>query len=189
MRHVGHAVNLLAIDQGSRAVGFAYFAGDDVKPASTDLVAPRSGLPWIERMQYVDEQLRRCAGTRGWLPDVVAIEDVVFGRSIRDAVTMGENRGWLMRTTWELFPRARRIDIHPSTTKAAARARTARAVAKGDIARAVQVMTGLRDLSEDEADATAIGWAAFGKLREERFARLADEAEQQRLGGARMASS
>lgn len=174
-------MNLLAIDQGSRAAGFAYFDGDDVRPASTDCITAPSGAPWIERMKYVDDQLRRVARTRGWLPDVVAIEDVVFGRSIRDALTMGETRGWLMRTVWELFPRARRIDINPQSAKAAARARTARIVAKGDIAHAVATMTGLRDLSEDEADACAIGWAAFAKFRAEQFERYVDDAEQTRL--------
>jgi Holliday junction resolvasome RuvABC endonuclease subunit len=174
-------MRLLAIDQGSTVCGFAYFDGNDVTPASTDAIAPPKG-PWIERMRYIAEQLRRCARTRDWLPDVVAIEDVVFGRSIKDAVTMGETRGYLMRVVWELFPSARRIDIHPSTTKAAARARTARVFAKDDTAHAVAVMTGLRDLTEDEADACAIGWAAFGKLNEQRWSEMADEAEQRRLG-------
>jgi Holliday junction resolvasome RuvABC endonuclease subunit len=172
---------LLAIDQGSNACGFAYFDRDDVKPTSTDCIRPRGSSAWIERMKYVDEELRRCARSRGWDPDVVAIEDVVFGRSIKDAVTMGETRGWLMRTVWELFPRARRIDIHPATTKAAARARGARIFAKDDTAHAVRVMTGLADLQEDEADAIAIGWAAFGKLREQRLGQLADEAEARQV--------
>lgn len=176
-------MRLLAIDQGSKVCGFAYFDRDLVMPHSTDAVAAPAGRPWIERMKYVDEQLRHCARARSWDPDVVAIEDVVFGRSIKDALTMGETRGWLMRTVWELFPRARRIDINPATTKAAARARNARAFAKDDTAFAVRTMTGLQGLTEDECDAIAVGWAAFGKLNEERWRELADERapEQVRL--------
>lgn len=179
-------VRLLAIDQGSKACGFAYFSRDEVKPDATDVVTPPAG-PWIERMKYVDEQLRVVARTRAWLPDVVAIEDVVLNvhrgpdgqmkMNPNTLVTMGETRGWLMRTVWELFPRARRIDINPQSTKAAARARTARVFAKGDIAHAVGAMTGLRGLTEDQCDAIAVGWAAFGKLAEERFAEYVDEAD------------
>lgn len=175
-------MRLLAVDQGSTVCGLAYFDGDDVTPVSTDAIKPPSG-PWVERMRYIAEQLQRTARVRGWQPDVVAIEDVVFGRSISAAVTMGETRGYLMRVAWELWPRARRVDIHPSSTKAAARARTSRLLAKDDTAHAVFTMTGLTGLSEDEADACAIGWAAFGKLNEAHWAELADDqAEQRRLG-------
>lgn len=179
------------MDPGSRAIGFAYFDGDDVRPTATDAIRPPSGAAWIERMKYIDDQLRQAARARAWLPDVVAIEDAVLNihrgpsgaskMNPQALVTMGETRGWLLRTVWELFPRARRIDINPQSTKAAARARTARIVAKGDIAHAVATMTGLRDLTEDEADACAIGWAAYAKLREEQFMARVDEADQMRI--------
>lgn len=177
-------MNLLAIDPGSKATGVAYFDhDDDIRPASTDWIR-RDGIPAQERMRYIAEQLAHTAAARKWDPDVVAIERVVLGVNVSSAVAMSENRGYLLRALDVLFPRARYYHVYPASTKAAALARGARAFAKGDTRHAVEVMTGLHDLGEDVYDAIAVGWAAFGKLREERFAEMADEAEQQQLRGA-----
>ncbi|HEV8656942.1 MAG TPA: crossover junction endodeoxyribonuclease RuvC [Candidatus Limnocylindria bacterium] len=166
---------LLAIDQGSHACAAAYFTeASDVKPSSTDLFR-RDGLPWVERMQYIAEQLLIASRTRAWIPDIVAIEDVVLHRNVQAVKVMSKTVGYLHRVVHELYPRARYIDINPSSTKAAARASMHRAASKDDIAHAVQVMTGLTGLSEDECDAIAVGWAAFGKLNTEHFARLAEQ--------------
>lgn len=173
-------LRLLAIDPGSRATGVAYFHDDDIKPTSTDWFR-RDGFPAQERMRYIAEQLEVAARSRGWLPDVIAIERVVLGRNIVSAVAMSENRGYLLRVLDMLFPRARYYHVYPASTKAAALARGARAFAKDDTRRAVEVMTELRGLGEDEYDAIAIGWAAFGKLREERLIDMADSADQTSL--------
>jgi Holliday junction resolvasome RuvABC endonuclease subunit len=173
-------IRLLAIDPGSRATGVAYFYDDDIKPASTDWLR-RDGIPAQERMRYIAEQFALAARTRGWIPDVVAIERVVLGRNVVSAVAMSENRGYLLRVLDELFPRARYYHVYPASTKAAALARGARAFAKDDTRRAVEIMTGLSGLGEDEYDAIAVGWAALGKLREERLVALADGAEQMAL--------
>jgi Holliday junction resolvasome RuvABC endonuclease subunit len=170
---------LLAIDPGSKACGAAYFADDDVRPTSTDWFR-RDGIPAQERMRYIAEQLGIAACTRRWTPDVIAIERVVLGLNIQTAVAMSQNRGYLLRVLDELFPRARYLDIYPASTKAAAMARGARAFAKGDTRRTVEVMTGLT-LPEDVADAVAIGWAAFKIIREQRLVEMADAADQMRL--------
>jgi Holliday junction resolvasome RuvABC endonuclease subunit len=174
-------LRLLAIDQGSVACGFAYFDDDDVRPRSTDLIRPRASLPKTERMRYIADQLQQTARTRGWLPDVVAIEGVAFHRNVVTAISMGETRGYLLRVVDELFPRAIKRDVNPSSTKAAARARMTRDASKDDIAHAVAVMTGLAGLSQDEADAVCVGWAAFKIIREQRLVEMADAADQMRL--------
>jgi Holliday junction resolvasome RuvABC endonuclease subunit len=166
---------LLSIDQGSIACAVAYFDVDETRPSSTDLFRPKGGLPWLERMQYIAAELLRSARTRGWNPDVVAIEDVVLGRNVTGVKVMSMTRGYLYRVVGDLFPRIRYIDINPSSTKAAARASMRRAAAKDDIRWAVLQMTGLEGLSEDECDAIAVGWAAFGKLRERSYLELANQ--------------
>lgn len=173
-------IRMLAIDPGSRATGVAYFHDDDIRPSSTDWLR-RDGIPAQERMRYIAGQLAVVARARDWTPDVVAIERVVLGRNIVTAVAMSENRGYLLRALDELFPNARYYHVYPASTKAAARARGMRMVAKDDTRRAVEVMTGLVGLGEDEYDAIAVGWAALGKLREERLVQLADGAEQMAL--------
>ena len=173
-------LRLLAIDPGSKATGAAYFSDDDVRPTSTDWFR-RDGIPAQERMRYIAEQLGLAARTRGWTPDVIAIERVVLGLNTQTAVAMSQNRGYLIRVLDELFPRARYLDIYPASTKAAAMARGARVFAKDDTRHAIEVMTGLTGLGEDEYDAIAVGWAAFKIMREQRLVVMADEADQLRL--------
>jgi Holliday junction resolvasome RuvABC endonuclease subunit len=173
-------LRLLAIDPGSKATGVAYFSDDDIRPTSTDWFR-RDGIPAQERMRYIAEQLGLAARTRGWTPDVIAVERVVLGLNTQTAVAMSQNRGYLIRVLDELFPRARYYDIYPASTKAAAMARTQRGLAKADTRRVVELMTGLTGLGEDELDAVAVGWAAFKKIREEHLVALADEADQMRL--------
>jgi Holliday junction resolvasome RuvABC endonuclease subunit len=173
-------LRLLAVDPGSKATGVAYFHDDDTKPTSTDWFR-RDGIPSQERMRYIAEQLAIAARTRGWTPDVIAVERVVMGVNTQTAVAMSQNRGYLLRVLDEVFPRARYYDIYPASTKAAAMARGARAFAKDDTRRAIEVMTGLTGLGEDEYDAIAVGWAAFKIIREQRLVEMADEADQLRL--------
>jgi Holliday junction resolvasome RuvABC endonuclease subunit len=177
---------ILAIDKGSNECGFAYLDGDEV---TTDLMRPKSGLPWAERMDYIAEQLIHASYARSWAPDVVAIEDVVlyvrrFRRdndtvettaNVKTVLTMGETRGYLMRLIRELFPNARIIDIHPSETKAATGAPRDRIGAKAHTMRVVAAALGRDDLSFDEADAVAVGWAARAKLDREHLERLANQ--------------
>lgn len=178
-------MRLLAIDQGSSECGVAYFIDDDVKPRGTDLFRPKSSLPWLERMKAIVDALAQRAVVASWAPDVVAIESVALHNTgrvnsrVKTALIMSETRGYLKCALYGLFGNVRFFDVHPSTVKAAARARTGRANAKEDIRHAVETLTGLTGLSEDECDSIAIGWAAFGKLREERLAKMVDEADQQ----------
>lgn len=157
---------LLAIDPSSTSLGVAYFLEE--RTVSTDRFKPKADLPWAERMDYIAEQLKRSSTTRGWDPDIVAIESTVFARSVSAAITMGATRGYVLRIVRELYPRARIFDVHPATVRAAMSAPRSRVGAKAKFALVAAAMAPHIDIaSEDEADAIAIGYAAFGKLREE----------------------
>jgi len=159
-------MNLLALDPSSTSCGAAYFI--DERPIATDRFRPKASLPWAERMDYIAEQLAKSSATREWLPDIVAIEDTVFARSVRDAITMGATKGYLLRIVRELYPRARIFPVHPASVRAAMSAPRSRAGAKAKFALVAAAMApDIEVTSEDEADALAVGWAALGKLREE----------------------
>src|SRR6267378_2588953 len=84
-------------------------------------------------------ELAKVAVVRFWDPDVVAIEDVAVWMNTRTALQMAEARGYLKRVVHELFPRARYLDVNPSTTKAAAGASGPRDQAKVTIRRMVEI--------------------------------------------------
>lgn len=175
-------LRILAVDQGSKACGFAYLEGTAV---TTDVMTPREAWPWAERMDFIAEQLIHATHARKWEPEVVAIEDVVLHvhkvdglgvtANVKTVLTMGETRGYLKRLVRELWPNARIIDISPSSTKAATGAPRARDEAKAHTKRVVGAALHRRDITEDEADAVAIGWAAQARLESERLDRLAGE--------------
>ena len=161
-------MNLLAIDPSSSSCGVAFFEGD--RPTATDRFRPKASLPWAERLDYIAGELARSSSTRGWDPDVVAIEDTVFARSVSAAITMGATKGYLLRIVRELFPRARIFPVHPATVRAAMSAPRGREGAKAKFALVAAAMAPhLETASEDERDALAVGWACLGKLREERM--------------------
>lgn len=174
-------LRILAIDQGSNECGFAYLVGTAV---TTDVMTPRASWPWAERMDFIAEQLVHAAHARGWEPEVVAIEDVVLHvrrveglgvtANVKSVLTMGETRGYLKRLIRELWPQARIIDISPSSTKAATGAPRARDDAKAHTKRVVGAFLNRRDLTEDECDAVAVGWAAQAKIAGERMETLAE---------------
>jgi Holliday junction resolvasome RuvABC endonuclease subunit len=147
-------VNLLAIDPGSEQVAFAYFV--DGRLQRTDLI--RAAGARLERLHYIGEQLERGVRTRGWRPDVVAVEEIYVGRNAVTALRMANTVGYLERVIFELFPRTEWKRIH--------RAKICHALglkgnAKGDEKRqaARAKYPGLG--SQDEADAAAVGLAAL----------------------------
>jgi Holliday junction resolvasome RuvABC endonuclease subunit len=167
-------VNLLAIDPSSTSCGVAYFLEE--RPISTDRFRPKGSLPWAERLDYIAAELLRSSSTHSWIPDVVAIEDTVFAKSVSAAITMGKTNGYLMRIVRELYPDARVFPVHPASVRAAMSAPRGRAGAKAKFALvAAAIAPHLEAASEDERDALAIGWAALGKLRLETLERAKGE--------------
>ena len=155
-------MRLLAIDQGSRDCGAAYFTDDRVE--WTRRFSPPDGWPWGRRMRWITDALRAQLSDQE-PPDVVAIEDVMFGVNAKTAVTMGEARGWFLCALDHWYPGIRAMAIHPSTVKSAIAAPRSRAGAKQHTKWAVEALTGLTGLSEDECDAIAVGLAAINELR------------------------
>lgn len=173
-------IRILAIDQGANACGLAFLEGDHV--LAVDVIKPKSGLPWAERMDYIAGELTHWfCSTPERTPDVVAIESVVVWKNVRVTMAMSETRGYLKRVVRELFPRARLMDINPSETKGAVGAGVRRKASKDRTVRVVEAMTGRRDLTEDQADAVAIAWAARTKLQTEKWERDAVSVEQMAL--------
>lgn len=162
-------LRILAIDQGSKSCGLAYLEDDVVH--WTTVIRPRAALPWAERMDNIAAQIAVFSKARMYEPDVIAVESVVVWRNVRTALVMGETRGYLFRVIRELFPLARLVNVSPSETKAAVGAGRSRDAAKRRTRLVVEAMTHRPDLSEDEADAVAIGLAVIEILRREQLER------------------
>lgn len=177
-------MRLLAVDQGSIALGLAAFEGRELVPGSARRLRGR-GEGWHQRMRSIARQLQEhLAGE--WRPDVIAIEGVALQRgpraNPRTLAIMGSTRGYLMRVFEELAPAARVIEINPQRTKSAVGAPRARKLAKRHIGWAAEAFTGEAHLPEDAADAVAIGLAALEQLRAEEFAALVREEREGREG-------
>lgn len=160
-------MRLLAIDQGSNDCGVAMFEGDRV--SWTKLLSPPEGWSWLQRMRWITDALRLELAERGGdQPAVVAIEDVVAHSghpNLQGLVAMAEARGWLMCAVSYWFSGVRQIAVHPSKVKSAVGAPQSRDRAKQHIRWAVESLTGLTGLSQDECDAVCIGLAAQNEIR------------------------
>ena len=155
-------MRILAIDQGSVKCGVAMFQGERV--LWTRLLAPTAGRPWLERMRWITDALRAQLLEQE-PPDVVAIEDVMFGVNAKTAVTMGETRGWLMCAVEHWYPGIRQMAIAPATVRAAAGAPRDRAGALRRYQVVASYMLGGAKVSEDESAAVCIGLAAQAEIR------------------------
>lgn len=170
-------MRLLAVDQGSISVGLAAFQDRELVADSARAIRGH-GHDWHARMRDIAVQLREhLAGE--WRPDIIAIEGVALQRGPRanpkTLAIMGSTRGYLTRVFDELVPAARVIEINPQKTRSVVGAPRSRKRAKQHIGWAVEALTGESGLSEDAADAVAIGMAALEQLRAEEFERLAKQ--------------
>lgn len=156
-------MRLLAVDQGSLSLGLAAF--DERDPFDVRVLTPvHPSAPWLERMVSMGAQLAdHLAGE--WVPEVVAIEGVVFHVNARSALVMGQTRGYLMCLFRALYPGVRIMEINPSRVRSVIGAPSRRAGAKQKNRWAVEAFTGAQLASEDANDAVVIGWAAQQELR------------------------
>lgn len=170
-------MRLLAVDPGSVALGLAAFDGRDLVPGSARAIRGR-GPDWHARMRSITAQLWAHLGG-DWRPDVIAIEGVVLQRgpraNPRTLAVMAQTRGYLTRIFDELYPTARVIEVNPQKTRSVVGAPRSRARGKQHIGWAVEAFTGEAGLTEDAADAVAIGLAALEQLRAEEFERMAKQ--------------
>jgi hypothetical protein len=172
-------VRLLAIDEGSKATGLAFFDGHD-RPVWTGRLLPAEDWPWRRRMRYMGDRLRGVLDLNGLLaspPDLIAMEGaVVSEKNPRMGVRVGECRGYFLAHLDSIFG----LDI-PVLEIAPGKVRTAvgisayagRAHSK-DRYRVVAEYLGLpTTASEDECDAAAVGLAALAQLREQNWRAMA----------------
>lgn len=158
----GGKLRLLAVDQGSMDLGLAFLEGERV--VWTKRLSPTGTWSWQRRMRWITDEMRELLA-QGAPPEVLAIEDVAFGVNASTAITMGKALGWLMCALEYWYPGVRSLAVHPGTVRAAVGAPRSRAGAKDQIRRAVEALTGLKGLSEDECDAVVIGLAARSTMQ------------------------
>jgi len=94
---------ILGIDPGSRVVGYgaiSYTPGARPEILAAGAIRPPESLPFPERLRAIRDGL---AGLiREHRPDVVAIEEVFYGKSFQSALRIGESRGVAILAAAEL---------------------------------------------------------------------------------------
>lgn len=176
-------MNLLAVDQGSKKLGLAFFV--DGRVVWTRRVSAPEGWPWRRRMRFITDHVREQLVARAEAVDVVAIEDVTLGLSAKVAVTMGEQRGWLMCALEYWYPHVAQVAIHPATVRAAVQAPRSRNGALDRYRRVAEHALGGTKVSDDEAAAICIGLAALERIRREAQLSAAGVQQQPSLEVAR----
>ncbi|HEY8861015.1 MAG TPA: hypothetical protein VIN37_02830 [Candidatus Limnocylindria bacterium] len=172
-------MRLLAIDEGSKATGLAFFDGSD-RPAWTRALTPAAAWPWRRRMRWICDALRGVLETNGLLadpPDVIAIEDaVVSEKNPRMGVAVSKCRGYLIAHLDSIYGlELPIIDVSPGKVRAAVgiSAFSGRVHSKDRYKVVAQYLGLPATISEDEADAACVGLAALAQLREENWHAIA----------------
>jgi len=162
-------IRILAVDEGSKVLGLAYFADDAC--LWTRQFAPSAGWPWYRRMRWITDTMKPFLEQQGAAPDVVAIEDAVVGANPKTAVIMGKTIGYLSCALTHWYPDARLMPIMPAAVRAAASAPAHRDSAIARYRTVAAYITGrpVGAIGEDEAAAICIGLAAQAALRLERW--------------------
>ena len=172
-------MKLLAIDEGSKATGVAFFDGTD-RPAWTGRLLPAGDWDWRHRMRYQADRFRALLAFHELALESVthiAMEGAVVAKdNPRIGVRMGECRGYWLAHFDSVFGLAVPVlEIPPAAVRAAAgiSAFAGRARSK-ERYRQVALYLGLDPkISEDEADACCVGLAALARLREESWKAMA----------------
>ena len=172
-------MRLLAIDEGSKATGVAFFDGTD-RPAWTGRLLPAADWDWRHRMRYQADRFRALLAVHELALEtvtVIAMEGAVVARdNPRIGVRMGECRGYWLAHLDSLFGLAVPVlEIPPAAVRAAVgiSAFAGRRHSK-DRYRVVAEYLGLPSTAtEDECDAAAVGLAGMAKLREEHWQAMA----------------
>ena len=85
---------VLGIDPGTRSVGIGVVegAGSRLIPISWSVVAPgRMGGDLPRRLRRIHEGIREAIDAHR--PDVIALEEAFYGKSVQSALRIGEGRG------------------------------------------------------------------------------------------------
>lgn len=172
-------MRLLAIDEGSKATGLAFFDGSD-RPIWTGRLLPAEDWPWRRRMRYQLDRFRAVLEIHELLaapPDVIAMEGAVVSReNPRMGVRVGECRGYFLAHLDSIFGLDIPVlEIPPAKVRSAVGlSMMARRGKSKDRYRQVAQFLGLpATASEDECDAVSVGLAAMAQMREQKWSAMA----------------
>src|SRR6266550_4790654 len=86
----------LGIDPGTAILGFAVVAarGDELNMIACDVITTPARMPLAERLQHIYQRLVEII--RIYSPQEAAMEDLVFAKNARTAMTVGQARGVAM---------------------------------------------------------------------------------------------
>ncbi|MEN8148408.1 MAG: crossover junction endodeoxyribonuclease RuvC [Planctomycetota bacterium] len=145
---------VLGIDPGTRSVGIGVVdrVGNRLVPVHFEVVAPgRMKGDLLARLQVIHDGIRKAI--REHEPDVVALEEAFYGKSVQSALRIGEGRGVaLLAAAMEGRPVAQ---YPPATVKKAVTGNGN--AGKDQVGRMVGVILSLTEqVPEDAADALAV---------------------------------
>ena len=147
-------LRVLGIDPGTRSVGIGVVdrVGNRLVPVGFEVVAPgRMKGDLLARLHVIHDGIRKAIREHG--PDVVALEEAFYGKSVQSALRIGEGRGVaLLAAAMEGKP----VEQYPPATVKKAVTGNGNA-GKEQVGRMVGVILGLtEEVPEDAADALAV---------------------------------
>jgi crossover junction endodeoxyribonuclease RuvC len=146
-------MRVLGIDPGTNSVGYAILEkeGGRIRLCESGVIRTGRGQPIEKRLQVIHDSLQEVI--RRTAPDEAAVEELVYGRSIRSALRSGEGRGVAILAAGSCgLPVA---EYSPTKVKKAATG--SGGARKGRVQEMVSRILDLEDRpAPDEADAMAI---------------------------------
>jgi crossover junction endodeoxyribonuclease RuvC len=147
-------MRVLGVDPGTRIVGYGLVdqAGNRLTHGTHGTVAPGRKPTVPMRLRAIFEGLTEVIRT--WEPDVVAVEQVFFGKSVKSAIRIGEGRAVaVLAAAIQDLPVA---EYAPAVVKKALVG--SGAAVKSQVALMVQTLLSLDEIpaSDDASDALAI---------------------------------
>ncbi len=175
-------MRVLGIDPGTRKVGFGLLDQEEARPSRgrgvrcSNMVSPSFGggrrlakpvpggvgilslgsssVPIPKRLEVLARELRSLVGQ--WKPDILAVEEAFFGKSVQSALRIGESRGVILLIAAEAGLPV--VQYPPATIKK--RVSGNGRATKAQLAKALTTSLSLQvdNLAEDATDALAIAF-------------------------------
>jgi crossover junction endodeoxyribonuclease RuvC len=151
-RQPGARRRILGIDPGSRTTGFALIDSDGTASARVASGCIRVGhAPWPGRLGLIFAEVAELV--RGFAPQQMAVEQLIFARDPVAALKLGQARGAIICAALQGG-----VEVHEYSPKSVKQAVVGTGAAeKSQVQHMVKVLLALDDLPvEDEADALAL---------------------------------
>lgn len=162
-------MRVLGIDPGTALMGYAVLAAASPRPAALAYghLATPAGMPVADRLLHLYNGVRDLIAR--WRPDLLAVEELFFGRNVTTAIHVGQARGVVLLAAAQAgVPVA---EFTPAQVKQAV-AGWGRAD-KGQVQRMVQLQLGLAEPPRPDDVADAVAVALTGLVAQPLAARLA----------------